>query len=57
MKIICPVDENGKFTAEVVDWNGVYVKDADKLIIKKLKELGNLVKQGEVCIVMQVYKL
>ncbi|KIH68320.1 isoleucine--tRNA ligase [Ancylostoma duodenale] len=48
MKIICPVDESGRFTQEVTDFAGVYVKDADKQICKKLKELGNLIKQGEV---------
>uniref|UniRef100_A0A0N4VZI6 tRNA-synt_1 domain-containing protein n=1 Tax=Haemonchus placei TaxID=6290 RepID=A0A0N4VZI6_HAEPC len=48
MKIICPVDESGRFTAEVSDFAGLYVKDADKAICKKLKESGNLIKQGEV---------
>ena len=28
----CPVDMEGKFTSEVTDYAGVYVKDADKLI-------------------------
>lgn len=41
----CPVDENGKFTAEVFDYKGIYVKDADKLIIKHLKEKIFCVKQ------------
>ncbi|KAK6059781.1 isoleucine--tRNA ligase [Cooperia oncophora] len=48
MKIICPVDESGRFTEEVSDFAGMYVKDADKLICKRLKESGNLIKQGEV---------
>ncbi|VDM54204.1 unnamed protein product [Angiostrongylus costaricensis] len=48
MKIVCPVDESGRFTEEVCDYKGVYVKDADKLICKRLKENGNLIKQGEV---------
>uniref|UniRef100_A0A914VF94 Isoleucine--tRNA ligase, cytoplasmic n=1 Tax=Plectus sambesii TaxID=2011161 RepID=A0A914VF94_9BILA len=46
MKIVCPVDEVGCFTDEVVDFKGIYVKDADKLIIKKLKADGRLVRQG-----------
>ncbi|CAI5449746.1 unnamed protein product [Caenorhabditis angaria] len=46
-KMICPVDEKGKYTAEVKEFEGVYVKDADKLIMKKLKEMGNLVRQAE----------
>lgn len=37
-----PVDDNGKFTKEVPDYAGVYVKDADKLIIKHLTENGRL---------------
>lgn len=37
-----PVDDNGKFTSVVSDYAGVYVKDADKLIIKKLTENGRL---------------
>lgn len=37
-----PVDDNGKFTNEVSEFAGVYVKDADKLIIKKLTENGRM---------------
>ncbi|EDV24777.1 uncharacterized protein TRIADDRAFT_25814 [Trichoplax adhaerens] len=45
-KVVCPVDPSGKFTDEVPDFQGLHVKDADKLIIKKLKELGRLVHQS-----------
>ncbi|ETN76085.1 isoleucine--tRNA ligase [Necator americanus] len=48
MKIICPVDESGRFTKEVTDFANLYVKDADKQICKNLKERGYLIKQGEV---------
>ncbi|CAJ0573711.1 unnamed protein product, partial [Mesorhabditis spiculigera] len=48
MKIVCPVDETGKFTSDVTEWAGMYVKDADKLIIKHLKDNGHLVHRGEV---------
>ncbi len=41
----CPVDFEGKFTAEVSDYVGVYVKDADKPIIKRLKDSGRLYHQ------------
>jgi isoleucyl-tRNA synthetase len=34
---VCPVDQNGKFTAEVPDYQGLFVKDADKEIIRRLK--------------------
>lgn len=37
-----PVDDNGKFTAKVSDYEGIYVKDADKLIIKHLTETGRI---------------
>ncbi len=44
--IECPVDDAGKFTAEVFDWAGVHVKTADKDIIKKLKDEGKLYEQS-----------
>jgi isoleucyl-tRNA synthetase len=40
--IVCPVDMEGKFTAEVSDFAGLHVKEADKLIIKHLKDNGSL---------------
>ncbi|NOY10102.1 MAG: isoleucine--tRNA ligase [Spirochaetes bacterium] len=44
--VVCPIDEEGRFTAEVSDYQGVFVKDADKRIIKDLRERGILVKSG-----------
>jgi isoleucyl-tRNA synthetase len=41
----CPVDENGSFTDPVHDFVGVYIKDADRGLIRKMKTLGRLVKQ------------
>jgi isoleucyl-tRNA synthetase len=38
IKPICPIDDNGCFTDEVFDYKGLYVKDADKQIIKNLKD-------------------
>ena len=35
---VCPVDPSGRFTTEVTDFAGEHVKEADKSIIKKLKE-------------------
>ena len=37
-----PVDNEGKFTAEVTPWAGVFVKDADEEIMANLKERGLL---------------
>ncbi|MES2603756.1 MAG: isoleucine--tRNA ligase, partial [Pseudomonadota bacterium] len=41
----CPIDFEGKFTAEVSDYVGVYVKEADKALIRRLKEEGKLFHQ------------
>lgn len=43
-----PVDDNGKFTNQVPDFQGLYVKDADKVIIKKLTETGNLLVNTQI---------
>ena len=43
--VVCPVDEECRFTSEVPEWEGVFVKDADKSIIQYLKESGKLVKR------------
>ncbi|MBN2461816.1 MAG: isoleucine--tRNA ligase [Candidatus Cloacimonetes bacterium] len=43
-----PVDDAGRFTAEVTDWAGVFVKDADKDIIKKMNQEGMLYKRKQV---------
>jgi isoleucyl-tRNA synthetase len=44
--LVCPVDDSGRFTSEVTDFAGQYVKDADKNIIKHLKANGRLVHSG-----------
>lgn len=43
--VVCPIDSACRFTSEVPDWEGVFVKDADKSIIAWLKEHGKLVKR------------
>lgn len=43
---VCPVAMDGKFTSEVSDFAGQYVKDADKHIIRWLRENGSLLEQG-----------
>jgi len=45
--VICPVDAECKFTNEVTDFAGLFVKDADKAIIEKLKEEGKLLKRDQ----------
>lgn len=46
-ELVCPIDEKGVFTSQVTDFCGHYVKDADKLIVKKLKEDGILIKEKQ----------
>lgn len=46
--LVCPVDNNGHFTDEVTDFKGMYVKDADKAIAKRLKAEGKLFYQGTI---------
>ena len=46
--VICPVDGECRFTGEVTDFAGLFVKDADKAIIEKLKSEGKLVKRDQI---------
>ena len=43
---LCPINDKGEFLQTVTDFAGVYVKQADKRIIKKLKEEEKLYEQG-----------
>ena len=43
---VCPVTLEGLFTDEVTDFAGQYVKDADKNIIRALKDQGALYEQA-----------
>ena len=45
---MCPLDGVGKFTSEVTDFVGQYVKDADKNIIKHLKGIDRMVQAGSI---------
>lgn len=44
--LVCPVDRNGRFTEEMPDYQGLFVKDADKAISRALKEKGRLFYQA-----------
>lgn len=48
IELVCPVDNNGKFTHEIPEYTGQFVKDADKDIIKRLKQAGRVFKQETV---------
>ncbi|KAJ3008171.1 isoleucine--tRNA ligase [Thoreauomyces humboldtii] len=43
-----PVDATGCFTAEVRDYVGIHVKEADKQIQKDLKTMGRMVRQSQI---------
>jgi len=40
----CPIDDEGKYTNEITDLKGIYVKDADKKILADLKKRNLVVK-------------
>lgn len=44
----CPVDQNGKFTTEVPEYAGMFVKDADKEIIRRLKAEGRVLSHSQI---------
>jgi len=46
--IVCPVDENGAYTAEVRDFTGRYVKDCDNDILERLKKEGKLYQKAAI---------
>ncbi|MBN1914656.1 MAG: isoleucine--tRNA ligase [Parachlamydiales bacterium] len=46
--IVCPVDNNGHFTEEVPPYWKMFVKDADKSIIRHLKEKGLVFSHGQI---------
>lgn len=45
---VCPVDAECKFTAEVGDYKGRFVKECDKDIMERLKAEGKLVKREQI---------
>jgi isoleucyl-tRNA synthetase len=46
--VVVPVDDEGKFTAEIPDWSGENVFEANPKIIRALKERGRLVRHDTV---------
>ena len=45
---VCPVDAECRFTSDVPDYQGIFVKDADAAIIDRLKKEGKLVKREQI---------
>jgi isoleucyl-tRNA synthetase len=46
--VVVPVDDAGKFTAEVADWAGEHVFEANPKIIRALKERGELIRHDTI---------
>lgn len=46
LPIVCPVDDEGKFTDDVPEWSGRLVFDADRDITRRIKKRGRLIHQG-----------
>lgn len=46
IELVCPVDNNGKFTQEIPEYTGQFVKDADKDIARRIKQSGRLFSQA-----------
>lgn len=44
----CPMDESGRFTSEVPDYQGRHVKEADSSLIKDLQKKGRLVTRSDI---------
>lgn len=44
--VLCPVDHEGKLTAEAPGFEGIFYEDANKLVTEKLQEAGALLKLG-----------
>ncbi len=48
IELVCPIDQNGKFTKEIPEYEGLFVKDADKEIIRYLKGEGKVFHHGQI---------
>ena len=45
---VCPVDQNCKFTKEIPEYEGLFVKDADKEIMRELKKEKKIFRQTQI---------
>jgi isoleucyl-tRNA synthetase len=46
--VICPIDQECRFTEEVPDYQGLFVKDADRAIMDRLKAEGKLIRREQI---------
>ena len=45
---VCPIDEACCFTNKIEDFAGVFVQDANKPLIRKIKDAGNLIQRATI---------
>ena len=48
VKIFSPIDDEVKFTADAGKYQGLFVRDADRIIVEDLKDCNGLVKIGKI---------
>lgn len=48
IELVNPIDHNGKFTGEIPELQGLFVKDADKEIIRRLKQENKIFHHGQI---------
>jgi isoleucyl-tRNA synthetase len=48
LPFVQPVDDTGSFTSEVTPWAGMFIKDADPLIMEDLEKRGILYKSAKI---------
>ena len=44
IRVVVPVDQQGRYTSEIPDWEGVQVFEANQPIVRRLRENGALVR-------------
>ena len=48
LEVLSPVDDHGKFTEEAGKYAGMFIEDANDVIIEDLKKSGHLIASGEI---------
>ena len=46
LPVVCPIDEDCCFTDEIADYQGQFVKEADRDILRRLRDSGQLFSEG-----------
>ncbi len=48
LPVVCPIDKDCRFTSEIKDYEGEFVKDVDTPIIRRLRADGSLFGEGSI---------